>query len=90
MKLGACCTIRELTPLGGPARMLIAYAAENPALEMGFLDESNTGVAPGVTLTPSGSITIDTAGAVVSGLDITDGVVITAPNVMLENCRVAA
>ena len=51
---------------------------------MGFPDEGNTGVPPGVTLTPSGSITINTAGAVVSG------VLITAPNVTPENCRVAA
>jgi hypothetical protein len=56
---------------------------------MGFPDESNTGVPPGVTLTPSDSITINTAGAVVSGLDII-GVLITAPNVTPENCRVAA
>jgi hypothetical protein len=55
---------------------------------MGFPDESNTGVPAGVTLTPSGRITINTAGAVVSGLNITGDVVITA--VTLVNCRVAA
>src|SRR5262245_41394421 len=81
--------------MGGRARMLIAYAAENPAVrtgrrEMAFPDASNTGVPPGVTLTPSGSITINTAGAVVSGLDITGGVIITAPNVTLVNCTVRA
>jgi hypothetical protein len=33
---------------------------------MGFPDDSNIGVPSGVTLTPSGSITIDTAGGVVT------------------------
>ena len=55
-----------------------------------YPDASNTGVPAGVTLTPSGSITIDTPGAVVSGLDITGQVVITAPNVTLVNCRINA
>ena len=53
-----------------------------------FPNASTTGVRDGVTLTPSGSITINTAGAVVSGLDITGDVVITAPNVTLVDCRV--
>jgi Right handed beta helix region len=56
----------------------------------GFPDATNTGVPPGVTLTRSGSITIDTAGAVVSGLDITGQVVISAQNVTLRNCKVRA
>src|SRR5262245_23344201 len=48
----------------------------------------------GVTLTPSGTITTDTSGAVVSGLDITGGAVITAPTVIeapstvIEKCEV--
>jgi hypothetical protein len=53
-----------------------------------FPNASTTGVRDGVTLTPSGGITIDTAGAVVSGLNITGDVVITAPNVTLVDCRV--
>ena len=56
----------------------------------GFPDATNTGVPLGAALTPSGSITISTAGAVVSGLDITGEVVITAPNVTLRNCKVRA
>jgi hypothetical protein len=53
-----------------------------------FPNASTTGVRDSVTLTPSGSITINTAGAVVSGLDITGDVVITAPNVTLVDCKV--
>jgi hypothetical protein len=51
-------------------------------------DGTNTGVPPGTTLTPSGSITITTAGAVVSGLDISGTVNINANNVTFRNSRV--
>src|SRR5882724_405945 len=53
-----------------------------------FPDASTTGVRDGVTLKPSGGITISTAGAVISGLDITGNVVITAANVTLVDCKV--
>jgi Right handed beta helix region/Carbohydrate binding domain len=53
-----------------------------------FPDATTTGVRDGVTLTPSGGITINTAGAVVSGLNITGDVVITAPNVTLVDCKI--
>jgi Calx-beta domain/RTX calcium-binding nonapeptide repeat (4 copies) len=53
-----------------------------------FPNASTTGVRDGVTLTPSGGITINTAGAVVSGLNITGDVVITAPNVTLVDCKI--
>jgi hypothetical protein len=49
---------------------------------------STTGVPPGVELTPSGSITISTAGAVVSGLDISGTVNINANDVTLKNSRI--
>ncbi|MFB6452970.1 Ig-like domain-containing protein [Bradyrhizobium tunisiense] len=52
-------------------------------------DATNTGVSAGVTLTPHyGDLVIDTAGAVISGLDIYGSVFINAPNVTLENCKV--
>lgn len=52
-------------------------------------DATNTGVSAGVTLTPYyGDLVIDTAGAVISGLDIHGSVFINAPNVTLENCKV--
>ena len=50
-----------------------------------FPNATNTGVSAGVTLKPSGSLTISAPG-VYSGLDISGGVVIDASNVTLENC----
>jgi hypothetical protein len=52
-------------------------------------DATSTGVSAGVTLTPyNGDLVINTAGAVISGLDIHGTVFINAPNVTLENCKV--
>ncbi|MEY9110626.1 hypothetical protein ABH999_006822 [Bradyrhizobium yuanmingense] len=52
-------------------------------------DATNTGVSAGVALTPYyGDLVINTAGAVISGLDIHGSVFINAPNVTLENCKV--
>ncbi|MCA1413392.1 right-handed parallel beta-helix repeat-containing protein [Bradyrhizobium sp. NBAIM20] len=46
-------------------------------------------MSAGVALTPYyGDLVIDTAGAVISGLDIHGSVFINAPNVTLENCKV--
>ncbi|MCW2319229.1 hypothetical protein M2322_004798 [Rhodoblastus acidophilus] len=55
-----------------------------------FPDASNTGVQPGVALKASGPLVINTAGAVISGLDISGGVFINAPNVTLVNCKVSS
>ncbi len=54
----------------------------------GFPNATNTGVPAGVVLKPSGSIVVETAGAVIEGLDIKGSVVIAAPNVTLKNCKV--
>jgi chitodextrinase len=56
----------------------------------GYPDETNTGVPSGVTLTPSGSLTVSTNGTVLDGLDITGQVVITADNVTIRNCRITS
>ena len=54
-----------------------------------FPDASTTGVPVGTSLTPhSGDMTINTAGAVISGLDITGDVVVTASDVTFVNCRI--
>jgi len=53
-------------------------------------DATNTGVPAGTTLTKSGQLVINTAGAVISGLDISGGVIINAPNVTLENCKISS
>ncbi|WP_337974825.1 right-handed parallel beta-helix repeat-containing protein [Cellulomonas sp. NTE-D12] len=49
---------------------------------------TNTGVPAGTVLTPSGSIHATTAGQVISNLDITGGVTVDAPNVVIKNSRI--
>jgi hypothetical protein len=56
----------------------------------GFPDATNTGVPAGVVLKPSGSIVINTPGAVIEGLNITGTVIINAPNVTLKNCSITS
>jgi ribosomal protein L6P/L9E len=54
----------------------------------GFPDATNTGVPAGVALTASNGLTLSTPGQVVSGLNISGTVYITASNVTLENCDI--
>jgi hypothetical protein len=56
----------------------------------GTPNESNTGVPPGTVLTPSGSMTITTAGAVISAREITGSVTVDAPNVTIRNSRIVS
>ena len=53
-------------------------------------DANNTGVPPGTNLTPSGSMTITAAGAVISGRAITGAVTVDAPNVTIRNSRIVS
>jgi hypothetical protein len=48
----------------------------------------NVGVPSGTSLTRSGSIAVNTAGKVVSGLDVTGTITINASNVTIKNTRV--
>jgi hypothetical protein len=59
-----------------------------PAPTSGFPNASNTGVPSGTTLTPSGGMTINTAGTVVNARDISGPVVVNAPNVTIRNSRI--
>ena len=54
----------------------------------GFPSASSTGVPSGATLTPGGGLTINAAGAVVDGREITGAVVVNAPNVTIRNSRI--
>jgi thrombospondin type 3 repeat protein len=54
----------------------------------GLPGAANTGVPPGTALTPSGSLTIGTAGAVIDARDITGQVVVNAANVTIRNSRI--
>ncbi|MBH5398275.1 right-handed parallel beta-helix repeat-containing protein [Bradyrhizobium sp. CNPSo 4010] len=56
-----------------------------------YPDATNTGVPAGTALTPHiGDLVVTTAGAVISGLDITGSVIIKAPNVTVENCKITS
>jgi hypothetical protein len=48
----------------------------------------HVGVPPGTALTPSGGMTISTAGAVINARDISGQVVVRAPNVTIRNSRI--
>lgn len=48
----------------------------------------NTGVPAGITLTPSGSITIEEDGAVVEGLDIDGSITVLADDVTIRHVRI--
>ena len=52
-----------------------------------YPDAGCTGVPAGTVLTPSGGLTITTAGTVIDGRDITGQVVVNAPNVTIRNTR---
>jgi parallel beta helix pectate lyase-like protein len=54
----------------------------------GLPDASNTGVPSGVALSNSGSISVDTPGALISGLNISGCVTVTAPGVTIKNTRI--
>ncbi len=54
----------------------------------GYPDPTNTGVPAGTALTASGSITVSTAGQVISGKDVTGQIYVNANNVTIENSRV--
>lgn len=50
---------------------------------------ANTGVPAGVVLTPqSGGVTLDTAGAVFQGKDLTGSIYVSADNVTIRNCKI--
>jgi hypothetical protein len=81
--------------VGGAATWPLAARAQQPAKPRlppptGWPDATNTGVSFGVTLTKSGSLTLSTAGQVISGLEINGSVFINASNVTLENCRITS
>jgi len=74
-------------PTTAPAPVPAPEPVPAPATN-GWPSASTTGVPAGVTLKPSGSLTITTPGAVVEGLDIKGDVYIRAANVTLKNSKV--
>ncbi|MEK7572071.1 MAG: hypothetical protein AAB553_07405, partial [Patescibacteria group bacterium] len=59
----------------------------NPS-SCGYPDSTNTGVSDSIVLTPSGSMTVTTAGAVIDGRDITGQLTIRANNVTVKNTKI--
>jgi hypothetical protein len=59
-----------------------------PPPPSGFPNADNTGVPPGTTLTPSGTIYANTAGQVIDGRDVSGSIVVKAPNVTIRNTRI--
>jgi hypothetical protein len=56
----------------------------------GFPDATNTGTPAGLMLKPVGPLVINTPAVIIQGLDISGGVVIKAPNVILLNSKVTS
>lgn len=75
------------TPTVTPTATPTASPTPTPT-PSGWPDASNTGVPSGTTLTPSGGMTVTTAGAVIDGRDISGQVVVNAPNVTIRNSRI--
>jgi hypothetical protein len=77
------------TPTPTPTPTPTATATPTPTPTAGgFPDAASTGVPAGTTLTPSGALTINTAGTVIDGRDISGQVVVNAPNVTIKNSRI--
>lgn len=74
------------TPTPSPNPTPTSTTTAPPAT--GWPGADSTGVPAGVTLTPSGSMTITQAGAVVDGKDIAGTVVVRAANVTIKNSRI--
>ena len=76
------------TPAGTPVDATGCPTSTPPPTNGPFPDASNTGVPAGTVLTPSGGLTITTAGAVINAREITGQVVVNAPNVTIRNSRI--
>ncbi len=74
---------------GGETGDFIPNLINNPSLG-GYPDLTNTGVPAGTTLTNSGSITINTDGAIIQDLNISGQIVVNADNVTIRRVRVTS
>jgi len=84
-------TALKASPLAFPdaSNTGVPAGTTHKASRSAFPDASNTGVPAGTALKASdGTLTLSTNGQVVSGLDITGNVLITASNVTLQRSRI--
>jgi hypothetical protein len=77
------------TPTQTPTAPPTPTATPTPTPEPGaFPNDLTTGVPAGTILTPSGGMTIATAGTVVDSRDISGPVIVNAPNVTIRRSRI--
>jgi hypothetical protein len=72
----------------GAASDRVDFCATYPALPSTKPTAANTGVPPGTTLTPSGSMTITKDTAVIDARDITGSIAVNANNVTIMNSKI--
>jgi hypothetical protein len=77
---------REPEPAGPVSRPTVAPGSSAPPA--GYPDASSTGVPDGITLRPSGSLTIAEDGAVIDGLHVTGTITVTADDVIIRNTKI--
>jgi hypothetical protein len=92
-RLGVCVLVASQLAAGGaafaaPPLPPVLLSPDSPPPSSTFPDASNTGIPAGVTLTPSGSLTIRTAGTVIDSLDVNGTIFIDANNVTIRRSRV--
>jgi hypothetical protein len=78
---------RTPTPTPTPTPSPTATPTPSPA-PGGWPTAANTGVPAGTTLTASGGLTVNQAGAVIDALDINGAVIVNAPNVTIRRSRI--
>lgn len=74
-----------------PPTVVLTQAAAISCLAVGPYvapDPGSTGLPPGLTLCPSGPVTITASGAVLDGWDVRGGIVVEAPGVVIRRSRV--
>jgi hypothetical protein len=77
-----------LSPSPSPSPTPTPSSTGTPPPSSDWPGADNTGVPAGVTLAPSGGLTVTQAGTVIDGKDITGNVVIKAANVVNQNSRI--
>jgi hypothetical protein len=85
--IGGCGTSDEISVK--PGAQAITCMPQPSACQ--FPDTTNTGVQPGVALTPvNGEVTLSTPGQVLENKLVTGGITVTAPNVTIRNVKLVA
>lgn len=83
--------VTEQAAVAGADESSAPPVTEAPApVAPAFPDASTTGVQDGVTLRPSGSITVTQDGAVIENLDVNGRILVRADDVTIRNVRVSS